>query len=669
MFSRGLGGAAKTWILVLLAIGVGTFFVSAGAADPPLFAGTPPDVTGPEASSPAGATVNYTIPAVTDDGGANTPTVACNPDTGSTFPVGTTTVTCTATDPVDNSQATATFSVTVPDSTPPTLTVPSNMSVEGNTTGGATVSFTASATDVVDGSDPVNCSPASGSTFPLGTTSVTCSATDAHGNTSTAPPFTVTVTDTTAPTLNLPGTVTAEATSSAGATVGFSASASDIVDPSPTVSCTPASGSSFPLGSTTVNCSATDASAKQSTGSFTVNVVDTTPPTITNVPSGVTVEANGPSGSTASYSSPSANDSVDGPVPVFCAPATGSTFPLGTTTVTCNAADANHNQASTSFTVNVVDTTPPALALPAPLVVTTPSSAGCVMPCSSVLGWLASASAQDLVDAHPGMSWTGLPAVLPVGVTTVTFTATDDSGNHASRTSTVTVVVAPPSGGGGSPTPPPVTPLPPPPPVKFPANVSGVSAKSGNAFVLVQWQNPSGSDFDHVVVYRSLPTDSGVGNEIYAGSASQFRDSGLSNDVEYRYVIVTFDRAGNRSVGIVILATPTVPKLVAPADGVRVRRPPTLRWASAPDANYYNVQLFRDTRTTLSGSFATTATRILSAWPVSTRMTLKKTWRYLGHRYRLTPGIYRWFVWPGYGSPSQNKYGPLLGQSAFIVTK
>ena len=52
--------------------------------------------------------------------------------------------------------------------------------------------YAASATDLVDGSVPVGCSPRSGSVFPAGTTTVTCTATDAHGN-STTGSFTVTV--------------------------------------------------------------------------------------------------------------------------------------------------------------------------------------------------------------------------------------------------------------------------------------------------------------------------------------------------------------------------------------------------------------------------------------------------------------------------------------------
>jgi hypothetical protein len=51
-----------------------------------------------------------------------------------------------------------------------------------------------------------------------------------------------------------------------------------------------------------------------------------------------------------------------------------------------------------------------------------------------------------------------------------------------------------------------------------------------------------------------------------------------------------------------------------------------------------------------------------------TRFALKAKWRYRGHTYRLTNGTYRWFVWPGYGSPSAGRYGPLLGQSTFVVS-
>jgi hypothetical protein len=72
------------------------------------------------------------------------------------------------------------------------ITVPANITTTATSASGAVVTYTATATDLVDGTDPVACTPASGATFPLGTTTVTCAATDSAHNSSTAS-FTVTV--------------------------------------------------------------------------------------------------------------------------------------------------------------------------------------------------------------------------------------------------------------------------------------------------------------------------------------------------------------------------------------------------------------------------------------------------------------------------------------------
>ena len=165
-------------------------------------------------------------------------------------------------------------------STPPTLTLPPDQTVEATGPDRTTVPYTVSASDAQDGTLTPSCSPASGSVFPLGTTTVNCSVTDSAGLTATGS-FTVTVQDTTPPSLNLPD-ITAEATGSNvaggpnGAAVTYTATATDSVDGSVPVSCSPASGSFFLVGPTTVNCSATDAHHNTATGSFTVTVV--TPP-------------------------------------------------------------------------------------------------------------------------------------------------------------------------------------------------------------------------------------------------------------------------------------------------------------------------------------------------------------------------------------------------------
>jgi hypothetical protein len=85
------------------------------------------------------------------------------------------------------------FTVTVVDTTPPVLTVRKGVSAVATSPSGAVVTFTATATDIVDGTDPVTCTPPSGSTFAIGTKTVTCSATDKHGNSASAS-FPVTVT-------------------------------------------------------------------------------------------------------------------------------------------------------------------------------------------------------------------------------------------------------------------------------------------------------------------------------------------------------------------------------------------------------------------------------------------------------------------------------------------
>ena len=88
--------------------------------------------------------------------------------------------------------------------------------------------------------------------------------------------------DVTSPVLSLPEDITQEATGPDGAAVQFNATATDDVDASVTVNCDKASGDTFPLGTTTVTCSATDAAGNKAEGSFKVTVVaarDTTAPT------------------------------------------------------------------------------------------------------------------------------------------------------------------------------------------------------------------------------------------------------------------------------------------------------------------------------------------------------------------------------------------------------
>ena len=59
--------------------------------------------------------------------------------------------------------------------------------------------------------------------------------------------------------------------------------------------------------------------------------------------------------------------------------------------------------------------------------------------------------------------------------------------------------------------------------------------------------------------------------------------------------------------------------------------------------------------------------RVYSAWPVRARLRLPRAWTYQGRRYKLRPGTYSWYVWPGRGPLSAGQYGSLLGGSTFTL--
>jgi hypothetical protein len=318
----------------------------------------------------------------------------------------------------------------------PVVTVPADMTVEATSGSGAAVTFSTSVTDSDGDAGPVLCTPSSGSTFSLGTTTVSCSSTDAAHNTDTET-FDVTVVDTTGPVFSsVPSNQTAEATSSSGAVVNYSLpTATDAVDGDRTVSCSPSSGSTFALGDTTVACTASDTRSNTATAAFTVTVQDTTGPAFSNVPGTQTVEATSPSGAAVSYTAPTATDLVDGARGVSCSPASGATFPLGMTTVSCSASDTRGNTGGASFVVSIVDTTPPAFSgVPTAVTAEATGAAG-----ASVQ--FAVPTATDIVDGSRFVGCTYAPGnIFPLGQTTVSCSASDTRGNSASVSFTVTVV-------------------------------------------------------------------------------------------------------------------------------------------------------------------------------------------------------------------------------------
>ena len=164
------------------------------------------------------------------------------------------------------------------DRTPPVVTAPADLVVEATSPSGAIAEFRCTATDAVStaANITIEYTIASGSLFPLGTSDVICTATDAAGNSAQAR-FAVTVRDTTPPQVS-GSDITTEATSAAGAAATPACTATDLVS-APTISYA-GTLATYPLGTTSVICTARDAAGNSASATVHVTVVDTTKPAI-----------------------------------------------------------------------------------------------------------------------------------------------------------------------------------------------------------------------------------------------------------------------------------------------------------------------------------------------------------------------------------------------------
>ncbi len=434
------------------------------------------------------------------------------------------------------------------------------------------------------------------------------------------------------PTLVVPSNFSVEASSPAGAPVNYIGLVSAQLPPYDTIiSCGPiASGSNFPLNppgpSTTITCTATVLPTGgldwESTGSFVVTVQDTTPPVISGTPIQVGAMATVPSGTAVTYPQPTASDIVDGARPVTCVPASGSSFPVGTTTVTCSASDTRGNDASTSFPVIVTYLTEPppteiagpSLTVPdSPLVVEATSAAGAIVRYS--------ASSADtpaptiLCSPAPGSQF-------PLGDTIVTCNA-KRPGGIATTTKSFTVRVRDATAPSFA---------------KAPADV--VRRAPSRKGVAVTYRQPLATD----LVDGTL------------ASVCKPRPGSVFKPGSKRVTCTATDSHGNRrSVSFRVRVLLEAGPLIAPASGARLSGPPLLRWKPVKGASYYNVQVWKGER------------KLLSAWPRAGRLRLHKSWTYNGFERRLSPGTYTWYVWPGYGRQTAASYGKMLGKRTFRI--
>ncbi|NMO19769.1 HYR domain-containing protein [Pyxidicoccus fallax] len=394
---------------------------------------TPPTVTCPmaveaSATSASGAVVEYPA-AVASDNDTASPALTYSHASGATFPLGVTSVVVTARDEAGNS-GTCSFTVTVSDTTAPELACPADVTAVATSNAGATVEYPeATASDTVS-AVTVGYSQASGTTFPVGVTVVTVTATDGAGNDASCT-FSVRVSDTEAPAITCPADVTAEAMSASGANVTYppaTATGTGTV----AVTYSHASGSVFALGGTQVTATARDERGRTATCAFAVAVRDTTPPE-PGCPIGpIEAEARSGAGADVPLLFRLPRDAVSRASIVSISPS-GDAFPLGTTEVTVTARDEAGNVGTCTFAVTVRDTTAPVLSCPADVTVQATQATGIEVD-------YARATTSDAVSSPTLVYSQDAGTRFAVGATPVTVTATDAAGNTSTCGFQVTVL-------------------------------------------------------------------------------------------------------------------------------------------------------------------------------------------------------------------------------------
>lgn len=245
----------------------------------------PADIVTNNDPGKCGAIVTYPDPIAIDDCDLD-PTVKCVPPSGSFFIVGTTMVTCFAIDFTGN-VSTCMFAIVVNDVEPPEISCPADITVPVDSGECQAVvtwdrPFTCDNCDCVE----VECDPSSGSAFPIGTTIVTCTATDSSDNQAQCT-FTVTVNDTEPPQIACPSDIVVDNDpGECGAVVFWDLPvASDTCSPV-TVTCDPTPGTFFPIGISRVECVAVDIFGNRAACSFCI-IVNNVEPIVISCPANI----------------------------------------------------------------------------------------------------------------------------------------------------------------------------------------------------------------------------------------------------------------------------------------------------------------------------------------------------------------------------------------------
>jgi hypothetical protein len=331
--------------------------------------------------------------------------------------------------------AACTFTVTVNKTTPPSIICPPNI-VKSTTAGTCVASNVTWTVTTADNCTTVttSCTPASGSTFVVGTNSVTCTVTDSSGNTNSCS-FTVTVNDAQPPVISTcASNQTLSANGSCQAVLPDLTSqvvATDNCGGAPTVTQSPAAGTLLGLGTNSVTFTVNDGRGNSNSCTAMVIVRDVAPPVI-NCPSNITVNANPGQcfATSVSLGTVTASDNCGVAAVTSNAPAS---FPVGVNAVVWTAIDPSGNSATCTQQVVVLDNQAPVITCPADMTVRIPVEA---------------THARDIVLASPVVTdICGVASVTndasscyAVGTNLVVWTALDVHGNSSSCTQRVIVV-------------------------------------------------------------------------------------------------------------------------------------------------------------------------------------------------------------------------------------
>lgn len=343
--------------------------------------------------------------------------------TGVVFNKGVTNVVWTATDASGNS-ATCSFTVTVADNQNPIISnCPSNISIN-NDAGLCTAVATWTVPTAADncGIQSFTSNHNSGDVFPVGTSSVTYTATDVNGNVATCS-FNVVVSDNEVPTITCPATaniVTDNGLCSSTASIG-SPTTSDNCGVQSTVA---SPSGPYAVGSTNVTWTVTDIHGNINTCVQVVNVSDNQNPVISNCPSNISLNNDaGLCSAVVAWTAPTAADNCG--IQSFTSNHnSGDAFPIGTTVVTYTATDIHGNVSTCSFNVLVIDNELPVISN-CPANISLNNDAGL---CTAVATWTAPTAADNCgIQSFTSNHNSG--DAFPVGTTVVTYTATDIHGN------------------------------------------------------------------------------------------------------------------------------------------------------------------------------------------------------------------------------------------------